>query len=85
MVRGGRPIPKENPMADVPSAGSINVVLEGGPAEIAMDLRTLAALPADGKIKILHYGGYEHFELTDEPVGSSPAVFRWTARTKIAE
>lgn len=75
-------------MANVPIASSVKAVLEGGPAEIPTDLRTRTALPADHKIKIPHLGGYEHFELVDEPVratGSAPAVFRWTMRTEVAE
>ncbi|MEE3921082.1 DUF5988 family protein [Micromonospora sp. BRA006-A] len=39
---------------------------------------------AERKIKILYYGGYEHFERgTATPV--EPVVFRWTGRTRIAE
>jgi Family of unknown function (DUF5988) len=40
------------------------------------------------KIKIMHHGGYEHFErsrLLDES-GEFPLIaFRWTTRTEIAE
>ena len=38
---------------------------------------------SDRKIKILHRGGYEHFER--DVVDTTPVVFRWTARTAIAE
>ncbi|MDM4719700.1 DUF5988 family protein [Micromonospora sp. WMMA1363] len=40
----------------------------------------------ESKIKVRHYGGYEHFER--DPAGvvdGAPAVFRWTGRTRIAE
>lgn len=40
------------------------------------------------KIKILHNGGYEHFELVKQPSESTPEssiTFRWIMRTKIAE
>jgi len=39
------------------------------------------------KIKILHNGGYEHFELVEQSAFTpgSPATFRWVMRTRIAE
>ena len=75
-------------MANLPIGRAVKVVLEGGPVEIPPDLRTRTALPDDRKIKIQHWGGYEHFEQVDEPgeaTGSAPAVFRWTMRTEMAE
>jgi hypothetical protein len=61
----------------------------------ATDGVTLTALlegcPRDlfrySKIKILHNGGYEHFELVErsEFAAGSPATFRWVMRTMIAE
>jgi hypothetical protein len=43
--------------------------------------------PDDQKIKILHHGGYEHFERvspSDEDIAPQ-IIFRWTMRTKVAE
>jgi hypothetical protein len=42
----------------------------------------------DGKLKIEHLGGYEHFERAAsdlDPDAGPPETFRWTLRTKIAE
>jgi hypothetical protein len=44
--------------------------------------------PLDEKIKIPHYGGYEHFERIgglDEMSMAQQVIFRWTTRTEIAE
>ncbi|MEU9508943.1 DUF5988 family protein [Micromonospora sp. NPDC048170] len=81
-------------MNDVSQAGSvtrdavgiIDVVLEGGPVDLPADLRSRRVARAEEKIKVLHYGGYEHFErgAFPEAVGL-PVVFRWTGRTRIAE
>jgi hypothetical protein len=61
------------------------VVLEGGPAGIApravLDERPLGD---NDRLKIPHQGGYEHFERLDGE-GVDPAVYRWVARTKVAE
>lgn len=69
------------------SHGTIRVVLKGGPAELPSEMLLEHGVLADRKIKVPHYGGYEHFELVDdgwsEP-GGMP-VFRWTTRTKVAE
>jgi hypothetical protein len=62
--------------------------LEGGPASIPKTSRVQQISPADRKIKILHHGGYEHFERVDAPDGHASLqeiVFRWTMRTEIAE
>lgn len=73
------------------AAGSVRAVLEGGPASIPMASRTQTVGPHDEKIKLPHYGGYEHFERTGElgELGESVArqevVFRWTMRTEMAE
>jgi uncharacterized protein DUF5988 len=60
-------------------------VLEGGPAGITpgavLDGRPLGD---NDRLKIPHQGGYEHFERTDGE-GADPAVYRWVARTKVAE
>lgn len=69
-------------------ADLVQAVLEGGPASIPESLRTQLVSPNAGKIKIQHYGGYEHFERNSETNHDStpqPAIFRWTMRTEIAE
>jgi hypothetical protein len=78
----------EEIMKDAPSPNPIWAVLEGGPEGIPEASRLLAVDPIDDKIKILHYGGYEHFERTGLLQESGPfpqIVFRWTTRTEIAE
>jgi hypothetical protein len=66
-----------------------NVVLEGGPAGITpgavLDGRPLGD---NDRLKIPHQGGYEHFERLDGEgvdTGVDTAVYRWVARTKVAE
>jgi hypothetical protein len=62
--------------------------LEGGPWDFPEELRVRRGPSDQGKIKIEHRGGYEHFERTDERVelDDGPGiVFRWTKRTWIAE
>jgi hypothetical protein len=69
-------------------ANPICAVLEGGPEGLPEASRLQVVSPIDDKIKILHYGGYEHFERTDmlDESGSFPQiVFRWTRRTEMAE
>lgn len=71
-----------------PGANLTWAVLEGGPEGLPEASRQQVVSPVDDKIKIAHYGGYEHFERTDmlDESGSLPQiVFRWTTRTKMAE
>jgi Family of unknown function (DUF5988) len=78
----------EHVMTAAPGADLIRAVLEGGPNSIPVASRTQMVSPREEKIKLPHYGGYEHFERAggaDENVPSRPAVFRWTMRTKVAE
>jgi hypothetical protein len=68
----------------------VQAVLEGGPPSIPQSLRTQTVTPLDEKIKIPHYGGYEHFERVsgdcpDEMSMAQQIIFRWTTRTEIAE
>jgi hypothetical protein len=69
--------------------GLIDVVLEGGPADIPAAERLRQVSVGDGKVKVPHYGGYEHFERTGERSsggdGRSREVYRWVTRTKVAE
>jgi hypothetical protein len=73
---------------NVPGANLTWAILEGGPEGIPEASRLRAVSPVDDKIKIVYYGGYEHFERTDmlDESGSFPQiVFRWTTRTEMAE
>jgi Family of unknown function (DUF5988) len=56
----------------------MEVVLRGGPTGI----------PEADKIKIIHAGGYEHFERTGNDTGidaGGARTFQWVTRTEIAE
>ncbi|MFC8850476.1 MULTISPECIES: DUF5988 family protein [unclassified Micromonospora] len=68
------------------AAGIIDVVLEGGPTNLPTELRSHRVSPVERKIKVRHYGGYEHFERDSAGAdGEAPVVYRWTGRTRIAE
>lgn len=68
------------------AAAIIDAVLEGGPVTLPAELRSHRVSLADHKIKVRHYGGYEHFERdATEAADGVPVVFRWTGRTRIAE
>ncbi len=69
-------------------ANSVQAILEGGPTSIPKASRTLQVSPLEEKIKLPHYGGYEHFERSgwlDENTTSQYLVFRWSTRTEMAE
>jgi hypothetical protein len=66
----------------------VRAILYGGPEGIPNETRVQLVSPLDEKIKLPHYGGYEHFERTavlDAGGSSEEIVFRWTMRTEIAE
>jgi hypothetical protein len=73
----------------------ISVSLQGGPDAIPRTVQVERSKLADGKLKIEHLGGYEHFERaeaeharrasTHGPDGDLGEIFEWTLRTKIAE
>lgn len=71
------------------SQGSmVTAVLVGGPTYLPQDMRTRRISASDDKIKIPHWGGYEHFERVrkaDARERQDHIVFRWTMRTEIAE
>ncbi len=78
----------ENLIEATTGVDSIRAVLTGGPASIPETSRIQAVGPYDEKIKIPHHGGYEHFERASELAGNvsvQDLIFRWTARTEIAE
>jgi Family of unknown function (DUF5988) len=62
-----------SPATDV----ALTALLEGCPSDLFRN----------PKIKILHNGGYEHFELVEQSEFTlgSPTTFRWVMRTTIAE
>jgi Family of unknown function (DUF5988) len=59
-------------------------VLEGGPQTLPKESRSLLIDPTEEKIKVPHYGGYEHFVRTNETV-QDEVVFLWNTRTEVAE
>lgn len=68
------------------AAETVEIILEGGPKDLPPDLRAGRTLAGDYKVKIVHRGGYEHFERTEGRVaGGEAVVFRWMMRTKMAE
>jgi hypothetical protein len=67
---------------------TIRAILHGGPESIANETRIQLVGPLDEKIKLPHYGGYEHFErisATDDTSIPEEIAFRWTMRTEMAE
>jgi hypothetical protein len=67
------------------AAESVMAILEGGPATLPEASRTQIVDPLIQKIKVAHYGGYEHFERIPESVSHNEIVFSWTMRTEVAE
>jgi hypothetical protein len=77
----------DSSLLDTPS-GQLAAVLTGGPLDIPTEQRECSVDPEDGKIKLPHRGGYEHFERTEERAGEASGdrlVFRWVGRTRVAE
>jgi uncharacterized protein DUF5988 len=66
------------------SGGDIEAILEDGPADLPAELRRRIVEADSYTVKVPHLGGYEHFERVADS-GDASAVFRWTARTRIAE
>jgi hypothetical protein len=72
---------------DVSYVTVVDAVLVGGPDDLPEAARRTRARDGD-TIKVVHRGGYEHFDCDDRPQeqeGHGPRVFRWTMRTRIAE
>lgn len=66
----------------------VEAVLEGGPDTIPTASRIREVSPLDEKVKLPHYGGYEHFERIRslvEDTSCLQVIFRWTTRTEMAE
>ncbi|HEX6521439.1 MAG TPA: DUF5988 family protein [Streptosporangiaceae bacterium] len=64
---------------------NVLAVLEGGPTTLSDVARTQIVSAFTEKIKIPHYGGYEHFERTNELQENNHIIFRWRTRTEVAE
>jgi Family of unknown function (DUF5988) len=67
---------------------SVQAVLQGGPATIPAAARIQEVSALAEKIKVPHYGGYEHFERAAslvEDTSCRQVIFRWTMRTELAE
>ena len=73
----------------LPQRVLLDVVLEGGPADIPEAERLRTVNVEESKVKLSHCGGYEHFDRTGEQRsggdGTLRTVYRWVMRTKIAE
>jgi Family of unknown function (DUF5988) len=70
----------------VSAPDTVLAILEGGPESIPEALRMRTVNPFDEKIKLPHYGGYEHFERLGWPDDEAQhLVFRWITRTEVAE
>jgi Family of unknown function (DUF5988) len=70
------------------TGNSVRAILHGGPDNIPNETRVRLVSSLDEKIKLPHYGGYEHFErstMLDVNGISEEIVFRWTSRTEVAE
>ncbi len=67
------------------AVNSVLAVLEGGPVTLSEASRAQTVSAFTEKIKIPHYGGYEHFARTDEHHENSHIIFRWMMRTEVAE
>jgi hypothetical protein len=70
------------------NVNSVQAILEGGPVTIPDTSRIQVVSPFDEKVKLPHYGGYEHFERTVsfvEDTSCQQIIYRWTTRTELAE
>ena len=66
----------------------VRAVLHGGPENIPNETRVQLVSPLEEKIKLPHYGGYEHFErisVIDTSGILEEITFHWTMRTEMAE
>jgi hypothetical protein len=66
----------------------VRAILHGGPESIPNETRVQLVSPLEEKIKLPHYGGYEHFEriaVIDTSGILEEITFNWTMRTEMAE
>jgi hypothetical protein len=78
----------EDMVVELTDLSSELAILEGGPPTIPAASRVQQVRPQDDKVKLPHYGGYEHFERTGslvEDASCRHVIYRWCMRTKIAE
>ena len=66
---------------------AVRAILVGGPQSLPEASRVQTVSPGKEKIKVMHFGGYEHFERAGGAPAGQPAEvpFLWTMRTKAAE
>lgn len=64
----------------------VDVLLEGGPAEVPPRQQVVLDDETREKIKVPLLGGVEHFAVVGDPAADvNPRLYRWTMRTRIAE
>jgi hypothetical protein len=66
----------------------VRAILDGGPESIPSETRIQLVSPLEEKIKLPHYGGYEHFQRISAIDGSGvpeEITYHWTMRTEMAE
>ncbi|GAA2008362.1 DUF5988 family protein [Catenulispora subtropica] len=65
----------------------VRAILVGGPSSLPEMHRIQSVSPLKDKIKVVHQGGYEHFERRScgGDHGPEEIHFHWTMRTKVAE
>ena len=64
----------------------VAAVLIGGPGTFPHDLRKQRVVSSVERIKIPHYGGYEHFDRQANAFsGDHEAIYEWVGRTRVAE
>jgi len=70
-----------------PTDTAVRAILVGGPSSLPEISRTQTVSPSSEKIKVVHLGGYEHFERRAAGAEGEGAeiTFHWTMRTKAAE
>ena len=65
---------------------TIRAVLQGGPVDLPDAVRFRQEALEGPYLKVPYRAGYEHFERDPDPgQAGSPAIYRWVARTMIAE
>lgn len=78
----------ENSTETTSTVRPVRAVLHGGPQSIPDESRVQVVSPRVEKIKLPHFGGYEHFErigAVDASRVPVEIIFRWTMRTEMAE
>jgi Family of unknown function (DUF5988) len=78
----------ESTRETIPAIKPVRAILRGGPESIPDESRVQIVSPRVEKIKMPHFGGYEHFERTTAVDASGvpvEVIFRWTMRTEMAE